>query len=228
MSPSLRRFEMLHLTGLLASAVLLLWLARDGTLDWKVARFFFDAAAEAFPLRNLPILSVWGHDRLKQVLVAVWLVAIVLAIAGRWSPALRPWRQPLVLFLVMVAGAQLLVSFIKLTSPHSCPWYLAEFGGEGQWSPLFGTVTGNPGPGKCWPGGHASGGFSLIAGYFALRPWHRVGARWALAIGLGLGFVMSAVQVARGAHFVSHNLWSLWLVWAACFFTGAAWQRMRP
>jgi membrane-associated PAP2 superfamily phosphatase len=27
---------------------------------------------------------------------------------------------------------------------------------------------------------------------------------------------MSLVQVIRGAHFLSHNLWSLWIVWAVC------------
>lgn len=35
--------------------------------------------------------------------------------------------------------------------------------------------------------------------------------------GLALGTVMGAVQMMRGAHFLSHNLWTLWVVWAACF-----------
>jgi membrane-associated PAP2 superfamily phosphatase len=27
---------------------------------------------------------------------------------------------------------------------------------------------------------------------------------------------MSLVQVARGAHLLTHNLWSLWLAWLCC------------
>src|SRR5690606_16500174 len=78
--------------------------------------------------------------------------------------------------------------------------------------------SGSPaGPGLCWPGGHASGGFALAAAYFVLRDSRPHSARWMLAIGLLFGCVMSIVQMVRGAHFLSHNLWSLWLVWATCF-----------
>jgi membrane-associated PAP2 superfamily phosphatase len=43
-----------------------------------------------------------------------------------------------------------------------------------------------------------------------------------------MGAVMSVVQMARGAHFLSHNLWSVWLVWATCFVIDALLHLILP
>jgi len=56
---------------------------------------------------------------------------------------------------------------------------------------------------------------------FVLRKCEYQLARWILAVGMVLGSVMSLVQMVRGAHFLSHNLWSLWLVWVTCFVIDA-------
>ena len=53
-------------------------------------------------------------------------------------------------------------------------------------------------------------------------------ARLILLFSLVMGAVMSAVQMARGAHFLSHNLWSVWLVWATCFVIDALLHLILP
>src|SRR3569833_1864889 len=98
------------------------------------------------------------------------------------------------------------------------------YGGHDAWFPLFDHVSAAVELGRCWPGGHASGGFAIIAGYFAL---HTQQPRWAhhiLVLSLALGAIMGDVQMVRGAHFLSHNLWTLWFVWATCFVIDAALQ----
>lgn len=217
MKVSYRRFAIINLIGLLLSGLLFAWIARNGALDFWLAQQFFDPLAQRFPLRDSHALELWGHTVLKFITVLAWVICIVLALVSNWVKVLRPWRRALLLFVVMAGCAAYVVQTLKGASVHSCPWDINVFGGTAQWFPLFGAIGSPVGPGLCWPGGHASGGFALAAAYFALRNSRPQFARWMLAIGLLFGSVMSIVQMARGAHFLSHNLWSLWLVWATCF-----------
>lgn len=68
--------------------------------------------------------------------------------------------------------------------------------------------------GHCFPGGHASTGFSLLSGFFVFRKSHTKLAYFFLFIGLVLGFIMGWGQMMRGAHFLSHNLWTAWVIFA--------------
>lgn len=200
------QFAAINLSLLAVTGFLLLWLSRDGTLDFAVSRFFFDPVAGIFPLKDVPLYALGGHAGLKWLVLCIWASGVVAAVF------MRKWRSPLVFFCATVALTTLVVALLKMASAHSCPWDLRGFGGAADWFPLF-DVPVLPGPGHCWPGGHAAGGFSLIAGYFAVRASHRLIAGIALAAALSLGLLMSFVQVARGAHFLSHNLWSFWIAW---------------
>ena len=225
-----RRFIFINLFGLVASGIAFAWIARSGTFDFWVAQHFFDPATRTFPLEHNRALFFWGHTVLKKISVVAWLICIGLALASIRVRKLQSWRQVLLTFIVMGGLASWLVQSLKGASPHSCPYDLAVFGGSDYWFPLFDAVTTIVHKGQCWPGGHASAGFVLIAGYFALREKAPVWARRVLVFSLVLGTVMSAVQVVRGAHFVSHNLWSLWFVWATCMglhLAMAGYRRLR-
>jgi len=201
------QFAAINLSLLAVTGILLVWLSRDGAIDFAVSRFFLDPVAGTFPLRDAPLWASGGHTGLKWLVLSVWLFA------GGAAVFTRQWRSPLVLFCITVALTTLIVALLKMASAHSCPWDLRGFGGVIDWFPLFDPPASPAGPGHCWPGGHAAGGFSLLAGYFAFRGHHRMVARIALGVALGLGALMSYVQIVRGAHFLSHNLWSLWIGW---------------
>lgn len=65
--------------------------------------------------------------------------------------------------------------------------------------------------GRCFPAGHASGGFALIMLYFAVP-----NARWrwmGLAAGLAAGWLMGGYQMLRGEHFLSHTVTTMLLAW---------------
>jgi membrane-associated PAP2 superfamily phosphatase len=66
---------------------------------------------------------------------------------------------------------------------------------------------------QCFPAAHASSGYALMALYFVAYERGPKLARLGLAAGLVLGLVFGIAQQARGAHFVSHDLWSAFLAW---------------
>lgn len=207
------RFAAKNLLLLMVTGLFLVLLSRSGTADFAISRIFFDSSTGTFPLKDMPVFAVAGHTGLRWLALLIWCSAVVIAVASIWAAPLREWRSMLIFFCVTVALTTLFVALLKMASAHSCPWDLQGFGGTAHWFPLFDTPVSDSGPGRCWPGGHSAGGFSLMAGYFAFRRNHRAIARMALVFALGLGALMSFVQMARGAHFLSHCLWSLWIAW---------------
>lgn len=214
------QFVAINLFFLVVAGFFLIGLSRNGTIDFAVSRFFFDPVAGVFPLKEAPLFASFGHTGLKWLVLSIWLVCAVTAVLS------RSWRPQLVFFCVAVASTTLTVALFKMNSTHSCPWDLTAFGGTAGWFPLFDYPVLPAGLGHCWPSGHAAGGFSLVAGYFAFRGRRRGIARIVLAAALSLGGLMSLVQIARGAHFLSHNLWSLWLAWLCSLVIFLFWRML--
>jgi membrane-associated PAP2 superfamily phosphatase len=75
--------------------------------------------------------------------------------------------------------------------------------------------------GQCMPAGHASAGLWLVAlAVFWLPERPRLAGAVGAAM-LALGFAMGWVQQLRGAHFLSHTLWSMWI---ACAIVTVLWH----
>ena len=114
------------------------------------------------------------------------------------------------MFVVSILSTAL-IGILKSQSAHACPWDMTEQTATGFiWN--F-TAT----HGHCFPGGHASTGFALITGFFVFRLVQPKRAWFYLIAGLLLGFMMGWGQMMRGAHFLSHNLWTGWII--LCFNT---------
>ncbi|HEX2011069.1 MAG TPA: phosphatase PAP2 family protein, partial [Roseateles sp.] len=147
---------------------------------------------------------------------------------GVWWPRgpLRRLRWSARLQLVLSGWlAVLLVSLLKGVNATSCPWDLQQFGGVARYVPHWlGFWRGDGGGGHCFPAGHASAGFAFVGGYFAFRGVDaRIARRW-LAAALAAGLLLGLSQQLRGAHFMSHTLWSAWLCWSAAWILDGLWR----
>ncbi|WP_082580188.1 phosphatase PAP2 family protein [Pelomonas sp. Root1444] len=184
------------------AAGLLLVVAWDASgLDMAFARCFGNAAGfaarEAFWSRDLL------HGGLRNLWIAVWLGLALDAWrrqpAAR-GPSRRARRQALIAGLLLLV----VVPALKSLSHSSCPWSLQDFGGSAPWVSHWDWTRGDGGPGHCFPSGHTAGAaaFAPFAWIWGRRAWALV----ALSIGLA-----SLAQLARGAHFLSHVLWAVWV-----------------
>lgn len=204
------RFYLRQAVLLLVSGGALLFLSRYQEWDLMLSDFWFDQQTMSFPLIDNYWLAVVNHHYIKYAVIAVALMTFVL------GALLRKFHW-MIVALIMVAGPGV-VSLLKSFSHHSCPWDLVRYGGSDYEYPLLGSAEGFVGKGGCFPGGHASGGFGLLALYFLLYPWSKNAATWGVMLVILLGMVMGFGQVMRGAHFFSHNLWSVWWVWLTQVF----------
>jgi membrane-associated PAP2 superfamily phosphatase len=206
---------------LLTCVVGFVWLA-----VWDYSRFdvwmatnFADASG--FALQNHWLWKGLLHDAIKPL---PWLLEVVLLAAIWW-----PWgtlrqlpkarRAQLALTTLL---ALLLISEIKLHSHTSCPWDLKQFGGVAVYVSHWALGVADGGSGGCFPAGHASAGFAFLGGFFAFKHFlPRVARRW-LVGALVAGLVMGVAQQVRGAHYMSHTLWTAWLCWACAALVDAA------
>jgi membrane-associated PAP2 superfamily phosphatase len=185
----------------------------DRRISWSWA---YDAASDGFPARN-----AWWAERLLHIYGRdfVWLVALVciaLLLASLRFPGLRQWRRSLLFVVVTIGLTTALIGGLKQVTQVHCPWELAGFGGQVPYVHLFATRPAGAGPGACFPGAHAGSGFALFALYFAFRDRHARLARFGLLLALLTGCVFAFGQEARGAHFLSHDLWSAFIAWNCC------------
>ncbi|QTD45637.1 phosphatase PAP2 family protein [Ottowia testudinis] len=206
--------------GVSALGLLALGLWDASGLDLPLAHWFGDASG--FALRRDWLLTTVLHDGARK---ASWGLAVLLALmvwrpSGAWRRMAR--RERIGLLLGALAPV-LVTSLVKRASLTSCPWDLKAFGGSADYVShwLWGVADG--GGGHCFPAGHASAGFAYVAGWFWLRRASPRTAAWWLTAALALGLILGAVQQVRGAHYMSHTLWTAWLCWAA---GGAVWWLM--
>lgn len=214
-----RAFLLVHaLSWPLACIALATWLRHSG-LDERLSAWWYDAQAQRFPARNWPWLELLGHRGAKSVLLAGWGLLLAAALAAPWVPALAKHRQVLWLTVLAMGLGPALVAGMKDINTHACPWDLKVFGGSADYSARW--FVGRSEAGRCFPAGHAAGGFSLVALMFAGRAiGHRGLARWGLVAALLTGGLFTLVRTMQGAHFVSHSLWSAAIDWwvAGLFF----------
>lgn len=218
MQPS-RPFNFLLWSGLPLLVMALLLLVDVPRLDFALANLFYDPQT-GFIGRHSAFLEDVLHDRAKQAVILLGALAVVGFVASLLPTRLRPLRRPLGYLVLALGVSTAIVTPLKAVTAVQCPWSLAEFGGVEPYSPLLGHHAFVDKPGRCWPGGHASAGFSLLALYFVLRDRRPRLAKVALVGALALGSLFSLGRMMQGAHFLSHNLWTLlfdWMISLACY-----------
>ncbi len=178
----------------------------DRLYAWQGGRW---ALQRAFLTES--VIHRFGRD----ASTAAWLAVLALWATAMLRPAWAGWRRPLAYLLLATATTVTVVAALKAVTDMDCPWDLARYGGQRPFIGLLQVRPAGLGRGQCFPAGHASAGYAWVALYFFFLA---VGARWrwlGLAAGLGLGLVFGFSQQARGAHFFSHDLWTLAIAWFA-------------
>lgn len=207
------------------TALLLILLWDRAGLDLPMARLA--GSAGGFAWRDDPAVVLWLHEAPRWL---SWGCVAVLFAAVRWPFAILRGltrRERLQLALTVIASV-IAVSLLKTSSRTSCPWDLAEFGGTARYVSHWAWGVHDGGPGRCFPAGHASAAFAYLGGWFV---WRRSMPRAAwvwLATAALLGLVLGLAQQWRGAHYMSHTLWTAWVCWAAGWAVDGAFHCQRP
>ena len=162
--------------------------------------------------------NVWWTTRLihhggKNLSTLAGVLVLLALLRACFHERWKPLRKPLLYLLLAVGLSTGITVLVKKLTNMDCPWDLQRYGGLHPFISLFQPRPRALGHNACFPAGHASAGYGWIALYFfawQVRPrW-----RWpALATALLAGLTFGISQQLRGAHFLSHDLWTLTISW---------------
>jgi len=118
------------------------------------------------------------------------------------------------IFIGTLVTAPLLIAAGKATTNVFTPHEIRRYGGFAPYVKVIGSYPDGDRPskrGRGFPAGHASGGFSLMA---AAGPARTRRGRWlGAAAGLAAGSAMGIYQICKGAHYLSHTVFTALACW---------------
>jgi len=206
------RFWVAHLWLPLLFAVVSLYVLQHSNLDLWLADKWYAIEGHQWAWRNGWVSYDLIHHYGKQGIVAFGLLLIGLIVSSYFSKGLRLWRKPISYLLTSMALVPGAIAVAKNLNTASCPWDLLRYGGTLPYLHTLDYKFGLVAAGHCFPAGHASGGFALLGMYFAgLLFVRRPG--WLLLPGILVGTIFALGQESRGAHFLSHDIWTLGICW---------------
>lgn len=162
-----------------------------------------------------PVTHFIFYKLTKYLCAALAIYALVHALIKRKNKKpFEEYRGHYIVFLsVLILSASIALIFKPLTNVQ-CPDDLLQYGGKIPFVRIYEKYPINPQSkdgkwkiGRCYPSGHASGGFALMSLFFLSLPKRKKTLGWyGISFGFILGTIMSAYQILRGVHFISHQI----------------------
>jgi membrane-associated PAP2 superfamily phosphatase len=189
-------------------------------LDLYLSDAVYDFAAAEWAVtdadRGLRLIFYSG-GRAAVVVIASMLILALAFVCAR--PAHSGYLLPLLLTIFGIAMTVSTVSLLKHQTDVYCPSQITRYGGDQMRVGVLDTYPAGlerRGRGRCWPAGHAAGGFALMSLVLLGRGNRQ--RRLLLLSGFSAGWVMGVYQMLRGNHYLSHTVISLLIAWAAIEF----------
>ncbi len=184
-------------------------LFQNNFYDFGNARWFVDSN------HNFILHSIL-YSNIKRLIILGGIAALLLFAASFKKPRLRSYRYGLIVFILSLALVPAVLAGLKKYTHVYCPYQLQIYNGKEAHLPILSRYPANydfngSSKGRCFPAGHASGGFALMALFFCFK--RRRNRILGLLGGLSIGWIMGGYQVIRGEHFLSHTLVSMLGAW---------------
>ena len=202
------------LTALLLAATILFFGLTD--IDLSVQNIFYNTGNHKWILdSHLQPYKFIFYDGIKKLLIII-AVLFLLALLFFWKKKLiQEYRKGIIILLLSAILVPTVVGALKKETNMPCPKEELQYGGlyprTSVWQEYSSEFKLHHHKTKCWPAGHASGGFALFSLFFLFKK------RRNKMIGLGVGFLtgwsMGLYKMLIGDHFFSHTVITMVLAW---------------
>ena len=181
---------------------------------WWISHFY-DDLNQAWSFRDHWLFDTVIHDWGRRFNIGVAVLWLILFFLTFFLNRFKKYKKIMIYFLVAAAAGPLIVGIGKQITHIYTPWDLKIFSGTLPYIRLFDPVPEGMPIGKAFPSGHASGGYAFFSLYFLLFHIGSPYKKYGFLFGLGLGLLFGIGQQVRGAHFPSHDLFSMVICWYA-------------
>ena len=205
------RFYQRQCLLLVVTGLIIAFLFKGNHLDLLLADPFYSFDDYLWPYREAWWAKTLVHSWLKGVLILAAIGFLWTAWRHRRAADRLRWR----FIAASIIGVPLIVSLWKRRSPMHCPWDIDRYGGYAPYFDLLSSFTTHPErPGHCFPAGFVSTAGWLLAFALLRYPENPRFSRYAGGGAVVMCLFFGLVQQMRGAHLMSHVLWTIWLSWA--------------
>jgi len=184
-------------------------------IDIFVQDYFYLKEAHRWVIdRHEPIMRFLFYTGSKVVIIIIGVSCFVGWFLSYRNEKLKKLRRNFILMSLSLTIVPLTISGLKNFSNVYTPSQTIRYGGSLPRVKVFESFPDDFYPtrrGRGWPAGHASGGFALMALYFAFikKSMKFIG----LFIGLTAGWVMGLYQTFNGQHYLSHTIVTMLIAW---------------
>ncbi|OCL97367.1 phosphatase PAP2 family protein [Arcobacter porcinus] len=158
-------------------------------------------------------LYILFYSGFKTIFIVFSILIILITLFLKKNVLVKTYKNGLVILslsLIFVPSLALLKNITNMP----CPFNVIEFGGKYPEIKLFESYPEELTPQstlKCYPAGHATMGFSLMALYFLFKTPRNKNI--ALTFGIIIGILTGGYKILIGDHFLSHTLITMILAW---------------
>jgi len=200
------------ITAILLVAVILLFELTN--LDNIIQKSFYNFSDKTWILSEDDILlDRIFYSGFKKLFITFSLIVFFITIFIKQFSIFKAYKKGLIILslsLIFVPSLGLLKNITNMP----CPFNVIEFGGKYPEVKLFESYPKDLTPIttlKCYPAGHATMGFSLMALYFLFKTQRN--RNIALGIGITIGVLTGGYKILIGDHFLSHTLVTMLAAW---------------
>ncbi len=201
------------ITAILLIAVIALFQFSD--LDIFVQNFFYNFESKTWLInKDEPILKFFLYDGLKIGLMIFAVLILLALVIFRKKPLIQEYKKGLIIVLLSAIFVPLMIGSLKAISNTPCPCNIVHFNGTYPEIKAFDSYPKDfiqTSKAKCWPAGHASGGFALMALFFLFKTAKN--QKKALIGALIIAWSMGTYKMLLGDHFLSHTIITMLLAW---------------
>lgn len=186
--------------------VISLFLFENTNLDIELQNTLFDFNHKLWHINNMPQLHLILYKGPKYLCIFLGIIFAMLTIYSYKKNTFTDYRKSFLIVTLSIVFIPLLCWIGKLITHVDCPWDLNLYTGSRPYIKLFSTLPDalREKPGQCYPGGHASGGFSFLSVF--LVPKSLKLKIFFTTLAFLFGASMATYQIMRGAHFISHQI----------------------
>ncbi|HHJ34498.1 MAG TPA: phosphatase PAP2 family protein, partial [Gammaproteobacteria bacterium] len=175
----------------------------------------FDTQNHAWLLQHPgKLVSFVFYDGIKILLIISALSLLFSLFFFKKNTLIKRYRPGLFIVLLSMIIVPSVIGALKSKTNVACPTDLTTYGGHVPYVRVFESyleATRPESDQKCFPAGHASGGFALMSLYYLFHS--RRNRRRGLIFGFTIGWLMGGYKMLIGDHFLSHTVVTMIIAW---------------
>lgn len=160
------------------------------------------------------LLSFIFYDGIKKLLIILSVAILISLLFFKNNKTVKQYRRGLRIVLLSLLIVPSVIGGLKATTNVACPRDIIVYGGSIPYIRVFESYQQGQKPEKnqrCFPAGHASGGFALMSLFFLFHS--KRNRQRGLLFGLSIGGLMGSYKMLLGHHFLSHTIITMIIAW---------------